>query len=156
MSNDCFITKYTLSQEDQNHLFIALVISQSGFPGSTVGENPPANQEKRVQSLGWDNPLKKEMATNSRIFAWKIPWTEETGGLQSVGSQRSGTSLMRTHARKRPRKVWARQPLRARLAHSHLCSLHSIHKDLSLDGKAVFSLLPQDSSICCPACMSSF
>ena len=91
MSNDCFITKYTLSQEDQNHLFIALVISQSGFAGSTVVENPPAIQEKRVQSLGWDNPLKKEMATNSRIFAWKIPWTEETGGLQSVGSQKSQT-----------------------------------------------------------------
>ena len=40
-----------------------------------------------VRSLGWEDPLEKGMATPSSIFAWKIPWTEETGGLQSVGSQ---------------------------------------------------------------------
>ena len=44
--------------------------------------------ETRVQSLGWKDPLKKEMATHSSILAWKIPWTEEPGGLQSVESQR--------------------------------------------------------------------
>ena len=47
-------------------------------------------QEMQVQSLGWEDPLKKEMATHSSILAWKIPWTEEPGGLQSMGSQRIG------------------------------------------------------------------
>ena len=51
-------------------------------------ENLPAMQGTRVQSLGWEDPLKKEMATHFSILAWRIPWTEEPGGLQSVGSQR--------------------------------------------------------------------
>jgi len=51
-------------------------------------KSPPAVQETRVQSLGWEDPLEKEMATFSSIPAWRIPWTEETGGLQSMGSQR--------------------------------------------------------------------
>ena len=50
----------------------------------------PAMQETRVRSLGWEDPLEKEMATHSSILAWKIPWTEEPGGLQSMGSQRVG------------------------------------------------------------------
>ena len=45
-------------------------------------------QEREVQSLGWEDPLEKEMAIHSSILAWKIPWTEELGGLQSMGSQR--------------------------------------------------------------------
>ena len=48
----------------------------------------PTMQETRVQSLGREDPLEKEMATHSSILAWKIPWTEEPGRLQSVGSQR--------------------------------------------------------------------
>ena len=48
----------------------------------------PAVQETWVQSLGREDPLEKEMATHSRILAWRIPWTEEPGGLQSMGSQR--------------------------------------------------------------------
>ena len=44
-------------------------------------------QETRVRSLGWEDPLKKEMAAHSSILAWKIPWTEEPGRLQSMGSQ---------------------------------------------------------------------
>ena len=51
-------------------------------------KNLPAMWETRVQSLGWEDPLEKEMATHSNILAWKIPWTEEPGGLQSMGSQR--------------------------------------------------------------------
>ena len=50
----------------------------------------PAMQETRVQSLRQEDPLEKEMATHSSILAWRIPWTEETGGLQSTGSQRVG------------------------------------------------------------------
>ena len=50
----------------------------------------PAMQETWVQSLGWEDPLEKEIATHSSILAWKIPWTEEPGRLQCMGSQRVG------------------------------------------------------------------
>ena len=50
-------------------------------------------QETRVQSLGWEDPLQKEMATYSSILAWEIPRTEEPGGLQPMGSQESQTRL---------------------------------------------------------------
>ena len=50
-------------------------------------------QETRVQSLGWQDPLENEMATHSGILAWEIPWTEEPGMLQSMGSQRVGHYL---------------------------------------------------------------
>ena len=50
-------------------------------------KNLPAMLETWVRSLGWEGPLKKEMATHSSILAWRIPWTEEPGGLQSMGSQ---------------------------------------------------------------------
>ena len=53
----------------------------------------PAVQETRVWSLGWEDPLEKEMATRSSTFAWKIPWTEEPGRLQSMGSAKSRTWL---------------------------------------------------------------
>ena len=49
-------------------------------------------QETWVQSLDWEDPLEKEMATHSSILAWKIPWTEESGGLQFMGSQKVGHS----------------------------------------------------------------
>ena len=49
-----------------------------------------AVQETQVQSLGWEDPLEKEMATHSGTLAWKIPWMEEAGRLQSMGSQRVG------------------------------------------------------------------
>ena len=48
-------------------------------------KNLPAVQETRLRSLGWEDPLEKEMATHSSILAWKISWTEEPGGLQSMG-----------------------------------------------------------------------
>ena len=51
-------------------------------------KNLPAMWESRVQSLGWEDPLEKEMASHSSILAWRIPWTEEPGGLQPIGSQR--------------------------------------------------------------------
>ena len=50
----------------------------------------PSVRETRVRSLGWEDPLEKEMATHSSTLAWKIPWTEEPGRLQSMGSQRVG------------------------------------------------------------------
>ena len=53
-------------------------------------ERLPAMQETWVRSLGWEDPLEKEMATHSSILAWRIPWMEGPGGLQSTGSQRVG------------------------------------------------------------------
>ena len=50
----------------------------------------PTMQETHVQTLGWEDLLEKEMATHSSILAWKIPWREETGRLQSMGSQKVG------------------------------------------------------------------
>ena len=53
-------------------------------------KNLPAMQETQVQSLDLEDPLEKGLATHSSILAWRIPWTEEPGGLQSMGSQRVG------------------------------------------------------------------
>ena len=55
-------------------------------------KNLPAMQETRVQSLGLEDPLQKELATRPSILAWKIPWTEEPGGLQSWGHKESDTT----------------------------------------------------------------
>ena len=55
--------------------------------GAQTVKNLPAIQETWVQSLGWEDPLEKGRATHSSILAWRIPWTEEPGGLQSVGLQ---------------------------------------------------------------------
>ena len=56
----------------------------NSFPGGSAGKNLPIMQETQVQSLGLEDPLGKEMATHSSIFAWKSLWTEESGGLQSL------------------------------------------------------------------------
>ena len=58
------------------------------LPLCSMVKNPPAMQETWVQFLGWEDPLEKGMATHSNILAWRILWTEEPGGLQSMGSQR--------------------------------------------------------------------
>ena len=76
-----------------------------GFPSGSIVKNPPAMlelQEMQVQSLGWEDPLGKGLATHSSILAWRMPWTEEPGGLQSMGSQRvrhnqSDFAYMHTH-----------------------------------------------------------
>ena len=63
------------------------------FPGGTTVENPPANAgdaRDAGQFLGWEDLLEEGMATHSSILAWEVPWTEEPGGLQSMGSQRVG------------------------------------------------------------------
>ena len=60
---------------------------QNSLVAQTV-KRPPAMQETRVRSLGQEDPLEKKMAIHSSTIAWKIPWTEEPGRLQSMGSQR--------------------------------------------------------------------
>ena len=62
----------------------------SGLPGGSDGKNLPTMQETRVPSLGWEDPLEKEIATQSSILTWRISWTEEPGGLQSIVLQRVG------------------------------------------------------------------
>ena len=60
-------------------------------------KNLPAQPKTWIQSLGWEDPLEKGTATHSRILVWKIPWTEEPDGLQSMGSQESGITESVTH-----------------------------------------------------------
>ena len=86
------------------HNAVASVLSFSGEPGelrrchdtrgaSLVAQTVkslPAVQETQVRPLGWEDPLEKGMATHSSILAWRIPWTEEPGQVQSMGSQRVG------------------------------------------------------------------
>ena len=62
-------------------------MDKEGFPDGSVVKNPPAKQETWVQSLSREDPLEKKMATHSSMLAWEIPMTEETGRLQSLGSQ---------------------------------------------------------------------
>ena len=64
------------------------MISGICFPGGSAVKNSPEMQETWVPSLHQEGPLEEEMATHSSVLAWRIPWTEEPGGLQSMGSQR--------------------------------------------------------------------
>ena len=60
------------------------MLSSGGFPGGSVVKNLPEIQESWVLSLGWDDPVEKEMATCSSFLAWDIPWTEEHGGCKGL------------------------------------------------------------------------
>ena len=71
------------------HLTLGLFKNTYSLVAQSV-KNLPAVQETRVRSLGWEDPLEKEMATHSSILAWKISWTQEPGRLHSMGSQRVG------------------------------------------------------------------
>ena len=70
------------------------ILCQVGLFGASLMaqkvKNLPAMEEMWVRPLGWEDTLEKEMVTHSSILAWKISWTEEPGGLQSMGSQRVG------------------------------------------------------------------
>ena len=68
-------------------IYIALTL-YLGFPGGSDSKESACNAGDMVWSMDWEDPLEKEMATHSSILAWRIPWTEEPGGLQSMGSQR--------------------------------------------------------------------
>ena len=84
--------------------------SEASLVAQTV-KNLPAMWETWVRSLGWEDSLEKERATHSSILAWRIPWPEESGGLWSVGSQRSDmTERLSTHLGGYPGKqgVWRR------------------------------------------------
>ena len=75
------------------HPFFILIIATMGFPGGSAAKILPAMQEPQetwVRSLGREDPLEEGMATHFSILAWRIPWTEKPGRLQSMGSQRVG------------------------------------------------------------------
>ena len=96
----CFLCLPTqLGTLSHLHGYVLLPLHLTGAPlPSLVAQqvkNPPAKQETRVQSLGWEDPLEKGMATHSSILVWRIPWMEEPGGLQSVGSQRVRNTTQR-------------------------------------------------------------
>ena len=70
-------------------LVLTMIVVILGFPGGSVVKNLPAMQETRVQSLGQEDPLEKEMTIHSSILAWEIPWTEGPSRLSSIGLQKS-------------------------------------------------------------------
>ena len=73
-----------------NVLTVSCMIFETTSCGGSEGKVSACNAETQVQSLGREDPLEKEMATYSSILAWRTPWIEEPGGLQSMGSQRVG------------------------------------------------------------------
>ena len=100
-----FETPWTIAYQALRSMGLSRQECWSGLPFPSPGDLPdpgiepataqtvkhlPTMWETRVQSLGWEDLLGKGMATHSSILAWKIPWMEEPGGLQSKGSQRAG------------------------------------------------------------------
>ena len=73
-----------------SYVLLGLVMSLWASLVAQAVTRLPAMQETWVRSLGWEDPLEKEMATHFSIFAWRIPWTEEPGGLQTKGLQKAG------------------------------------------------------------------
>ena len=79
---------------------VVSVVKNMPASGGNMGSIPKLGRwETRVQSLNWEDPLEKEMGTHSSILAWKIPWTEEPGGLQSMGFMRTRACAC-THTRR--------------------------------------------------------
>ena len=76
-------------------LFEIQTIIEMSYPGGSAIENLTTMQETGVRSLGGEDALAEEMATHSSVLAWEVPWTEEPGGLQSMGLQKSQTGLSR-------------------------------------------------------------
>ena len=73
------------------------LITLLDFPSGSVVENLAAMQETQVQSLGWEDPLEKEMATHSSVLVWRFSWTEKSGRLQSDGVARESDNLVTKH-----------------------------------------------------------
>ena len=97
VANSTFFTASSQGVDSisRNHFLCSSIRSNASwvFLVAQLVKNPPAVQETQAQSLHGEDPLEKEMATHSSILVWKIPWTEEPGRLQSMGSQRVGHDL---------------------------------------------------------------
>ena len=94
LNNSIFI-KHGIIEYKASYILSHLITFIASFPtrASLVAQavkHPPAMQETWVQSLGWEEPLEKEMATHPSILAWEIPWTGDSGGLQPMGPRRVG------------------------------------------------------------------
>ena len=97
-----------------------------GFPAGSVVKNPPVKQETWVRSLGQEDPLEKEMATHSSVLAWRISWTEEPGGVQSMGLQsrtRRGTHTRMHYVTKGRLCVLGTPPYIALSSSCHTCEV---------------------------------
>ena len=84
-----FIRFHLITKSETQSLFLGCYSHWASLVAQMI-KSLPAMRETRVRYLGWEDPLEKEMATHSSTLAWKIPWTEEPGRLQSMGSQRVG------------------------------------------------------------------
>ena len=90
----CDFDLWLMLQNWRVKLFVQLFVIENIFPSCLASlvaqmvKRLPAMQETQVQSLGWEDPLEKEMTIHSSILAWRIPWTEEPGGLYPMWSQR--------------------------------------------------------------------
>ena len=82
-----YVFKASLNTKIKLRYLEKTMIKEASLVTQSV-KNPSAMWEALVRSLGWEDPLEKGMATHSSILAWRIPWTEKPGGLQSMGSQR--------------------------------------------------------------------
>ena len=105
-----------------------------GFPGGSVAKNPPAMQEAWVWSLGQEDLMKEEMSTHSSILAWEIPWTEEPGGLQSIGLQRVGYYWATNETTTQPtftlRNAWEISPRILSIYRKHFDNFFLRHCDI--------------------------
>ena len=84
------VSKFRNNYQKRIHYIHMYLCMYMGFPGGSVVKNLSAVQEVWVRFLGWEDPLEEGMATHSSTLAWRIPWTEELGGPQSIGSDRVG------------------------------------------------------------------
>ena len=84
------ISEMGLTLQGQISFYLPVLSHEGASLVAQTVKNLPVMQEAQIQTLGWRDPLEKGMATHSTIPAWRIPWTEETGGLQSMRSQRVG------------------------------------------------------------------
>ena len=78
------------------------ILSKRGFPSGSDGKESACNVGNLGSILGWEDPLEEGMATYSSVLAWRISWTEDPGGLQSIGSQRVGHDRNDLEHRTRP------------------------------------------------------
>ena len=116
-----------LSHTPCMHPLHASLVGEWAFVVAQTVKHLPAMLETWVQSPGWEDPLEKEMATHSSILAWKIPWMEESGGLQSPGSQRVRHDWASSHASQAD--LFLKLPP---FLFSCLCSHCSLHLDTFL------------------------
>ena len=142
-----FISTYTYQGVRKWQLWVGLFSPRASLVAQRV-KNLPTVRETRVRSLGWEDPLEKEMATHSSILAWRIPWTEEPGKLQSRRVTKLNTTEQLTLALFSPHISYAPAPLdlASSTSYHHLCLL-CLRVQPSLPGSPVY--LPASSHMAC-------